>query len=109
MKKNKKMYANTRHAFFYKQHFYNENQAKICKKIKQMLSNILRQYFCYLKIFHVIHPRYHPKMIAHILKNMEKEKYVSKDKDGNDHIDKTVIGLRLDKDTNVVNIRSVSV
>ena len=74
-----------------------------------MLSNILRLNFCYLKIFHVIHPRYHPKMIVHILKNMEKKKYVSKNEDGNDHIDKTYTGLRLDRDTNVVNIRSVSV
>ena len=47
-------------------------------------------------------------MIVHILKNMEKKKYVSKNEDGNDHIDKTYTGLRLDRDTNVVNIRSVS-
>ena len=28
--------------FFYKQHFYNEGQAEIDKKTKQMLSNTLR-------------------------------------------------------------------
>ena len=54
-----------------------------------MLSKFLRLNFFYLKIFHVIHPRYHPKIIVHILINMEKNKYVSKDEDGNDHIDKT--------------------
>ena len=74
-----------------------------------MLSKFLRLNFFYLKIFHVIHPRYHPKIIVHILKNMEKNKYVSKDEDGNDHIDKTYTGLRLDRDTNVVNITSVSI
>ena len=75
-----------------------------------MLSKFLRLNFFYLKIFHVIHPRYHPKIIiVHILINMEKNKFVSKDEDGNDHIDKTYTGLRLDRDTNVVNIRSVSV
>ena len=40
---------------------------------------------------------------------MEKNKYVSKDEDGNDHIDKTYTGLRLDRDTNVVNVTSLSI
>ena len=33
-----------------------------------MLSNALRLNFCYLKIIHILHPRYHPKIIGHILK-----------------------------------------
>ena len=35
------------------------------QKIKQMLSNTLRLNFCYLKIIHILHPRYHPKIMGH--------------------------------------------
>ena len=38
-----------------------------------MLTNNLRLNFCYLKIIHIFYPRYHPKMMRHILK---KNKYV---------------------------------
>ena len=34
----------------------------------------LRLNFCYLKIIHILHPLYHPKIIGHILKNKEKNK-----------------------------------
>ena len=44
------------------------------QKIKQMLSNNLRLNFCYLKIIHILHPRYHPKIIGHILKKKQKNK-----------------------------------
>ena len=43
-------------------------------KTKQMISNDLRLSFCYLKIIHILHPRYHPKIIVHILKNKQKNK-----------------------------------
>ena len=66
---------------FYKQHFYNQLQAEIGKKIKQMLSNTLRPNFRNLKIIHILHPRYHPQIIVHILKNKQKKKYVFKTKD----------------------------
>ena len=33
------------HALYYKQHFYKQRQAEICKKIKQKLSNTLRLNF----------------------------------------------------------------
>ena len=59
------------HAFFYGQH-----QAEIGKKIKQMLSNTLRLNFYYLKIIHILHPRYHPKTIGHILRNKQTYKWV---------------------------------
>ena len=39
-----------------------------------MLSNTLRLNFGYLKIIHILHPRYHPKIIGHILKNKQKSK-----------------------------------
>ena len=45
---------------------------KLAKKIKQKLSNTLRLKFCYLKIIRFIHPRYHPKIIGDILKNLQK-------------------------------------
>ena len=41
-----------------------------------MLSNTLRLNFGYLKIFHILHPRYHPKIIGHTLKDKQKNKYV---------------------------------
>ena len=62
--------------FFYKQHFYKRNQAKIGKKVKQTLCNTLRLDFCYLKIIQVLHPPYHPKIIGHILKNKQKNNCV---------------------------------
>ena len=33
--------------------------------------------FCYLKIIHILHPRYHPKLRGDIPKNKQKKKYVS--------------------------------
>ena len=64
------------HAFFYQQHLYKQRQAEIGKKIKQMLSNTLRLNFCYLKIIHILHLGYHPKITGHILKNKQKNKFV---------------------------------
>ena len=37
-----------------------------------MLSNTLRLNFFYLKIIHILHPSYHPKIIGHVLKNKQK-------------------------------------
>ena len=44
---------------------------KLAKKIKQMLSNTMRLDFCYLKITHSLHPRYHSEITGHILKNKQ--------------------------------------
>ena len=49
---------------------------KLAKKIKQMLSNTMRLDFCYLKITHSLHPRYHPEITGHILKNKQYNKCV---------------------------------
>ena len=38
-----------------------------------MLSNTLRLNLCYLKIFHIFHSHYHPKIIVHTLKKYAKE------------------------------------
>ena len=62
---------NTR--FFYKQHFYSNIRLKLEKSIKQKLSNTLRLSFCYLKIIHILYPRYHPKVMVDILKNKPKD------------------------------------
>ena len=62
--------------FFNKQHFHKQRKAEIGKKIKQMLSNTLRLNFYYLKIIHILHPCYHPKIIGHILKIKQKSKCV---------------------------------
>ena len=57
------------HFFCYKQHCYKQRKAEIGKKkTKQTLSNTLRLNFCYLKTFHILHSRYHPKIIGRILK-----------------------------------------
>ena len=38
-----------------------------------MLSNTLRIKIRYLKLIHFLHPRYHPKIIGDILKNVKKK------------------------------------
>ena len=38
--------------------------------------NTLRLNFCNLKIILILHPHYHPKIIGHILKNKQNNKYV---------------------------------
>ena len=59
--------------FFNKQHFYKQRQTEFGKKIKQKLSSsTLRLNFYYLKIVPFFHPRYHPKIIEDILKNVQK-------------------------------------
>ena len=58
--------------FFYKQRFYNQPQAEICKKLKQKLRNTLRVNFSYLKINRILYPRYHLEIIGHNLKNVQK-------------------------------------
>ena len=65
-----------RRTLFYKQHFYKQRQAEIEKKVKHMLSNALRLNFCFLKIIHILHPHYHPKIIEHIIKSKPKNKCV---------------------------------
>ena len=64
------------HAFLYKQHFYKKQQAEIGKINKQRLSNTLRLNFCYLRIICFFHACYHPKIIGHILKNVQKRKCI---------------------------------
>ena len=46
------------------------------QKIKQMLRNTMRLNFCYLKIIHILHSRYHPRIMGHIPKNKQKNKCV---------------------------------
>ena len=69
--------ATMNYTLFYKQHLYKQRQTEIGKKVKQMLSNALRLNFCYLKIIHIFHPRYHPKIIGYILTSKQKNKGVS--------------------------------
>ena len=58
--------------FFYKQHIYKQRLDEIGKKIKQLLKQHPEMNFCYLRIIHILHPRYHPNIIGHILKNKQK-------------------------------------
>ena len=60
------------HALFYKQHFYEQYQAEIGKKIKRKLSNTwLMLKFSSLKIIRFLHPRCFLKILD-ILKNAQK-------------------------------------
>ena len=65
------------HAFFKKSNTFTSNASWNWRKIKQKLSNTLRQNFCYLKIILFVHPRYHSKIIGDIIKNCAKIKYIS--------------------------------
>ena len=63
-------------AFIYATHFFLSNafisNARLnWQKIKQMLSNTQRLNFLYLKIIGFHHPRYQPKIIDDILKNVK--------------------------------------
>ena len=60
------------YVFLFKQHFYEQRQAKNQQKIKQKLSNTLRLNFRYLKIIRFLHLPYHPKIIGDILKTVQK-------------------------------------
>ena len=55
------------HGFFYKQHCNKQCQAEIDKKSGICYATPYN--FCYLKIIHILYPRFHPKIIGHILKN----------------------------------------
>ena len=86
-----------------------------------MLSNTLWVKFSYLTIIHILHPRFHPKIKGHILRNKQNSKCVfiheiaqliimkRKMEMKKYHKDTTKIDLGLDMDTNIVNKNSVSV
>ena len=52
--------------FFISNTFISNTRLQLAKN-KQKLSNTLRLNIGYLKIIHYLHPRYHPKIIGHIL------------------------------------------
>ena len=60
------------HVFLIENTFISNTRLKLAKKIKQILSNTLKPNFCHLKIIHILHPRYYPKIIGHILNNKQK-------------------------------------
>ena len=84
-----------------------------------MLSNTLRLNLSYLAIIYILHPRYHPIKMGHILKNMQKYKRVFIHEITRLIIMKMKMKMknrlqrygknRPDMDTNIVNKRRVSV
>ena len=54
--------------------FISNARLTLAKKIDQILSNALKLNFCFLEIIHILHPRYHLKIIGHVLKNKGKIK-----------------------------------
>ena len=85
-----------------------------------MLSNTLRLNFYYLEI-QVIHSRYHPKKLGHILKNKQKNKCVCIHEIVRLIIMKMKVKMKsrshrydmnkpiLDMDTNIVNVKCIDV
>ena len=61
---------------FLKSNTFMSNARLKLAKNQANIRNTLRLNFCYLKIIHILHPRYHPKIIGHILKNKLKNNYV---------------------------------
>ena len=59
------------HAFFISNTFISNARLK-WEKHQAKLSKNLRLNFYYLKLVHFLHPRYHPKIIGDILKNVQK-------------------------------------
>ena len=59
--------------FFISNIFINNARLKLAKN-QENVTNTLKLNFGYLKIIHILHPRYHPKIIGHILKNKQKSK-----------------------------------
>ena len=59
--------------FFISNIFINNTRLKLAKN-QENVTNTLKLNFGYLKIIHILHPRYHPKIIGHILKNKQKSK-----------------------------------
>ena len=72
MQHNKPLFTVKLDAFFTSNTFISIARVKFAKKIKQMLSNTLRLNFRYLKIIHILHLHYHPKIIGRTLKNKQK-------------------------------------
>ena len=83
-----------------------------------MLSNTPRLNFYYLKIIHILHPHYHPKITEHPLKNEQNNMYVCIHEIIRVIIMKMKMKMKyrshrydrsLDMDTNIVNIKNASV
>ena len=76
-----------------------------------MLSNTLRLNFYYLKIVLILHPRYHPKIIGHILKNRQKKECLCIRAINHNEIKMKMKNrshrndLGLDMNTNIVNVK----
>ena len=91
------------------------------QKIRQKLSNTLSLNFRFLKTICYLYPRYHPETIDDILKNAhtktatvlitlyDKWQWKWSWKGKIDHMDVTQIDLGLDINTNIPNIKCVSI
>ena len=64
------------YTLFQKQYFYKQRQAKISKNSSKSSATPWGWTFAYLKIISFFHPRYHPKVIGDILKNVQKYKCI---------------------------------
>ena len=60
-------------SLFQQQLFHKQRQAQIDKKSGECTLNMK---FCYLKLIHILHSRYHPKIKISILKNKQQNKRV---------------------------------
>ena len=94
--------------FFYKQQFYKQCQAEISKKQAKTNQHPEAENWK-LKIIRFLHPHYHLKIIGDVLKNVQKRSASFLMLYDIDHIVTTWIDLGLEMDTNILNIKCVSV
>ena len=64
------------HAFFISNTFISNARLKLAKNQANAKLHPEAEFYSYLKIIHILYPRYHPKVIGHILKNKLKNKRV---------------------------------
>ena len=64
------------HAFFIRNTFICNVRLKLAKNQASAKQHPQAVNFCYLKIIHIFHPCYHPKIIRYILKSKQKNKCV---------------------------------
>ena len=64
------------YTLFHKQQFYKKRQAEIDKKNQANVKQHPEAELLVFENYSHLHPRYHPKIIGHFLKNKQKNKWV---------------------------------
>ena len=105
--------------FFISNTFLSTARLKLAKN-QENIKQHLRLNFCYLKIIHILHPRYHPKITGHIIRKYANEQvcllsldYMLNHNENENENEKNShrydIDTGLGNDTNIINAKSSSV